>query len=860
MFRAIAALKKSEGFEVTNHSDYVTQQTRTFTTQYPNMLPTSRNYNGILATNNASSALQTVDPNTRQSSLRDIDITSYATTVQASEKLAEMTNQCRNANLNSVTNTPGQSQNLRCGWIYKKGTPGNIPEVSKGALGTRNGPLDSKELSGGGTWYWDINEIRKIVDIDTCSALTNCQDVQNAAFSGCAFSTERGIGIPVNANGSVKYPSDTRFSGTLGTLIRQTSQCPVISASRKDRPLLTVTSTSAGRDTCIPDANGKLSRDCYLDQIKLAGCSDQGSLYTALSESTNSSNYFDKITDKQAYTKYQQLASTPLAEATLRSGQATAAAALQNFQALKTATSSTQDNALNFAARDLCLQNGAMEEFDFCSELTPTTAAPFRLQCLQKAFKLAGGQETGRVYPSPTNITNWNEFGTWGNVINKINELKQNINSSREEIQREALANFLGIQRAPYETSQIGRIQGAELFWFNKGTNTFIGRRFAAGAAAKFPRIINNFGEIENTGLADNVESLAMVNIRPPSEQKVKLKIRSDDGFIYSKNKLFDPFQTRGKSFDTNNMFGANRIQAPTTYEQKSCWTLKANGPNYINGYWEETSSVANFELDYSPCDQTSWKLMPPEWMNLTQEPDAPMVSWEVVQGEFKERRMPYFFDFRVTGGTISTRNLDYYPYVKELSLGSRAANVQLLKQIAFNSWRSIGLQFFASENTSGSTTGFILLQIGDALTVRLLGKDVLVTLNTATLPNVQKRFTNVIDNTNSQPNYFFINCKRDGGQTQSFPNRITFAVGTSAAFKSGSITVEIQSNNVASFTTSGSQPIFTATDSAQMSLGDKTAVSSAICTVGALRLFDYEMTTSDVLRDINNVWKMKFF
>jgi hypothetical protein len=245
--------------------------------------------------------------------------------------------------------------------------------------------------------------------------------------------------------------------------------------------------------------------------------------------------------------------------------------------------------------------------------------------------------------------------------------------------------------------------------------------------------------------------------------------------------------------------------------------------------------------------------------MNLTQEPDAPMLTWQVIQGEFKEHRMPYFFEFRGVGTTISDRNLSNYPYTKELKLSSRSAYGKLMRQIAFNSWRSIGLQFFASENKVSGVNPPVLLQIGNEINVYIIDKDVVITLQTATIRYVEKRFFNVIDDTNSKPNYLFINCKRDGGQTQAYPNRITFAVGKSEDFITGKISIGLQGNNVTSYTTAGSQPVFTASDSAEISLGDKNGVFSAFCTIGALRLFDYEMTIDDIQRDIRNDWKMKF-
>ena len=48
---------------------------------------------------------------------------------------------------------------LRCGWRYTKASPGQ----SKGALGTRNGPLNANEdvLNSDTVWFWDLNEALK---------------------------------------------------------------------------------------------------------------------------------------------------------------------------------------------------------------------------------------------------------------------------------------------------------------------------------------------------------------------------------------------------------------------------------------------------------------------------------------------------------------------------------------------------------------------------------------------------------------------------------------------------------------------------------------------------------------------------
>ena len=146
-----------------------------------------------------------------------------------------------------------------------------------------------------------------------------------------------------------------------------------------------------------------------------------------------------------------------------------------------------------------------MDQFDFCDELSGSSRAPFAIDCLQKAFLRGGGQQAGSEYPTTQNLARWNGLGTWKAVLDTINGLKGNLSSKDEKVQREALAKFLGVRREAYALNQIGVIPGIEIYWFNRGNNTFIGRRIRGGASAEFPQF-NTGGDVEGTGLRDNVE------------------------------------------------------------------------------------------------------------------------------------------------------------------------------------------------------------------------------------------------------------------------------------------------------------------------------------------------------------------
>ena len=93
---------------------------------------------------------------------------------------------------------------IGCGWYFKE----NPDAMSLGALGTRDGPVISKGLSGG-MWIWNREEAIKLEDIKRCKTLTNCEMLALGEISRtCGFCTEKGHGVPINSNGTLKYPDD----------------------------------------------------------------------------------------------------------------------------------------------------------------------------------------------------------------------------------------------------------------------------------------------------------------------------------------------------------------------------------------------------------------------------------------------------------------------------------------------------------------------------------------------------------------------------------------------------------------------------------------------------------------------------
>jgi hypothetical protein len=109
-----------------------------------------------------------------------------------------------------------------------------------------------------------------------------------------------------------------------------------------------------------------------------------------------------------------------------------------------------------------------------------------------------------------------------------------------------------------------------------------------------------------------------------------------------------------------------------------------------------------------------------------------------------------------------------------------------------------------------------------------------------------------------SAPYYFYINMRSDFDG--KYPNRLTMAFGLASDFRSGRINVQQEGPSVVSFTTNQNTPLYTQSEAAKLELGDKTGRKTADVSVAYLRLFDYELNSTDVQRDIQNTWLMEFF
>ena len=480
---------------------------------------------------------------------------------------------------------------FRCGWIYNE----SMPSSGRGAYGTMDGPV---KTTAQGTWMWDLNDAKKKYHLKICSAITSCEDLDNDAYRNkCGFCKSTKKGVPISGSG-VAYPYDPQGACSSANLVTTKSQCP-----RPTPPPAPGTPAAAAymetKQTCDPLPGGKYPRDCYVKKAQQAGCSDDGTLIAAL-RSGSDTNYLDTLTGQPSYQKYQDLSAVTMSESSLKSGKSTATDALSEFSAIQENAASAANQGLKAAAADLCFTSGLFEEYDFCTELqpsSPTMSAP--LECLQAEFKRAGGQETGTMYPTASNLASWTSKPKWLDVQEYIKELKAKTSSPTRTVQLDAVSKFYGIKMdRPINISNLGYLNNVEIFWFTPDPDvkngsstyntTFLGRRIRA----TIPRL--------DGSATSNNSFLYFTNMKPSSATTLNLRFTGDSGFIFLKNGLIANTYVNTNGSDTTNQefsslypsFG-NPASQMTTGQP---WTFGATD-NIITGYY--IGNGKNYKMEF---------------------------------------------------------------------------------------------------------------------------------------------------------------------------------------------------------------------------------------------------------------------
>jgi hypothetical protein len=699
MFRRLAEAFQ-DNTQNGSHSQYINQQTTYFNT-IPNMVlsPTS----GLKG---FDIAIQNVDSSGKQYQQPPVKNPNNIFIQDSSSSLNQLAQECSSSSIDQLIAIKNPNASIGCGWLY---TPPNknspYPILSQGFIGNSDGPLESYESPEHKKWFFDLQLAKKQILIDKCKALKACTDVDSEVFKGsCGYCTDTNQGVPIDTVGQPLYPCDSLGTCSPQSIITSGQQCPSPSSGSGPQPIID--------KTCDP-VNGRLSSACLYNQVISAGCSDNGTLAIALANPSNPNNYIGNITNGDAVKIYNRVANPPLKLDIFRQGNTTADIVLKEVRQLAGNTKQPSNSAIGAAARDLCLQKGAISNYDFCNDLSDNTTSPFDMGCLQKIFRKMGGQPTGTAYPSDgtqnsyNTMSTYNSMGTLGAVKQYFNTIIQNMKSSDYSTQRNAMIQFLGISpeklisRAPYN-------QGVEVIWFQSEPGN---PKKIAGILKK--TIEYDTVQFNTTGIVPQLAStypgfnqyvsmIQLFDLRAKSDFTNKFTVNADDTFWIAVNQpagIANWAFNSGSQQDGIGFFSNIGIQGVNVYRSASCSNYYSATPNITKLYYSDAGGNSRtFQINVEACSGTQTFL--PQYYSLTLEPRAPFLNFEVLSSgnTFDDTRNPGLFSNLITNTNTEyhTRpeEMNYVPGRKGFMRFTNNSSVLSLTNIAYQSWGTCTFAF----------------------------------------------------------------------------------------------------------------------------------------------------------------------
>jgi hypothetical protein len=361
---------------------------------------------------------------------------------------------------------------------------------------------------------------------------------------------------------------------------------------------------------------------------------------------------------------YNQKAPTSFNVAMYSQGQATVVQALAEARQLAAnATTQPPTSALGAAARDLCLQKGAINAYDFCADLVDSSPInSVDPSCLQKAFLRGGGTPDGTMFPSATNsaaLAFFNTLGTWGAFKTYVTNLygfargpvtqegfytqrtgsryggkgskgtegfTSAYDAARQAYQQQsqALTQLRGITPDQLSNNRVPLVQGVEVFSIANinGLITVIGY-------AVVPYIASiTYSPIATYGNPSAIFAITDYRTQPDHQYQFTLSSYPTTASINEHLWLIPP---------STDMDGA--FQSQTTGSPTSCWSLAASTPNILRLYTMINGPIAYVETfcpSQGPISATST-------YSLTREAAGPILMYELdpatTRATFRELR-----------------------------------------------------------------------------------------------------------------------------------------------------------------------------------------------------------------------------
>jgi hypothetical protein len=364
----------------------------------------------------------------------------------------------------------GAKDMVGCGWYFFE----DPERASMGAIGTARGPALPHLLPTGGTWMWNRADAMKAEDAKFCKTLKSCEFVELGDMKGaCGFCPEKGHGVPVFSNGTVKYPD----AGCGTAPLTRAPQCrgpvkpKIVAANGRKcgtggRPSVDgkqrlyspdecrrLGGTHMEGDLCIrPEDGGSFSAECAGLNIPVtskAGCKlDKPLDQTCLLELAVK-NGFSRTGGLVGLIKERKAG--PMAAEALRTLKENGIAVPNNVWNGQPVDATVANTTFQDIRRKLGSGGdvgGATQflldgtNFNPCAGIKSDQTGPFKPECLQRAFRKAGCQASGEAFSrgAVSEVAN----RTWAEVNGMFKKLYDDMKSPDPRTQDLALKNCLG--------------------------------------------------------------------------------------------------------------------------------------------------------------------------------------------------------------------------------------------------------------------------------------------------------------------------------------------------------------------------------------------------------------------------------
>lgn len=289
-------------------------------------------------------------------------------------------------------------------------------------------------------------------------------------------------------------------------------------------------------------------------------------------------------------------------------------------QSIKSALSPGNYNGLlHTSTRDMYLK-GPVESYDFCAELLDSTPSPFSLECLQAEFIRQGGQRTGSLYPSQANLHIWNSKKKWLHIKEEIQNLISHTLSPKREMKESAMLQFYGVGLGKEQVA-IEPQYGVEHFWFTHHIDitkptTFLGRRIRSGVAT-----------IDSV-TTEAASLVFFTSVIANKRVQAQYRVSSFNGFALYFNSPMAKVYNNKTIMDTTEL--SSLYNGGTAAVNSSVLALTTD-VNRLSGflYYDKGRAYYKLEILSEEFDE-GWKEIPYTHLQMTQEPFAPMISFEI--------------------------------------------------------------------------------------------------------------------------------------------------------------------------------------------------------------------------------------